>query len=292
MNDKLLRWLREPLVHFLAIGVALFALNALLSGGDPAAEADRRVEVTEAEVRWLRDNWQSRWQRPPTQAELRGLVDDYVRRDILYREALAMGLDRDDEVIRRRMVQKIEFLTNDLATQVQPTEVQLQAYFQQNLDRYRIPQRRSFAHVYFNFDQRGDAAVGDAERLLARLRSAAPDAVRPAELGDRFMLQHEYRLQREQDVQRIFGQRFAAALFALEPGVWQGPIASGYGLHLAYVMDVEEPRVPDLALVRNDLREQANEAMLAAVRSRYTVEIDEEAIRALALGGDSAAGDR
>lgn len=300
MNEKLTRWLREPLVHFLAIGVALFAVNALLTRGESNDAADRRVTVTEAEVRWLRDTWQSRWQRPPTQAELRGLVDDYVRQEILYREALAMGLDRDDEVIRRRMVQKIEFLTNDLATQVQPTEPQLQAYFQQNLDRYRIPELRSFAHVYFNLDQRGEAAVADAEQLVARLRSATPGTVRPAELGDRFMLQHEYRLQSEQDVGRIFGQRFAGALFELEPGEWQGPIGSGYGLHLAYVTEVEEPQMPTLALVRGDvlrdyaseLREQANDAMLASVRSRYTVEIDEAAIRVLALGGDSSVGDR
>lgn len=299
MNEKLSHWLREPLVHFLAIGVALFALNVLLTRGDSAAEADRRVEVTETEIRWLRDTWQSRWQRPPTEIELRGLVDDYVRREVLYRVALAMGLDRDDEIIRRRMVQKIEFLTNDLAAQVQPTETQLQAYFQEHLDRYRIPERRSFAHIYFNLDRRGEAAVGDAEQLLARLRGTPPGAVRAAELGDRFMLQHEYRLQREQDVARIFGQRFAAALFELEPGEWEGPVASGYGLHLAYVAQIEEARVPDLGLVRSDvlrdystaLRERANEAMLSSVRSRYTVEIDEEAIRALALGGDSAAGD-
>jgi parvulin-like peptidyl-prolyl isomerase len=111
------------------------------------------------------------------------------------------------------------------------------------------------------------------------------------------MLQHEYPLQREQDVARIFGQRFAAALFELEPGEWHGPIPSGYGLHLAYVAGVEEPRVPGLDLVRPEvlrdygtaLREQANEALLASVRSRYTVEIDEAAIRALALGGDSTA---
>jgi len=300
MNKILSRWLREPLVHFLAIGVALFAVNALLTRGESNDAADRRVAVTEAEVRWLRDTWQSRWQRPPTQAELRGLVDDYVRQEILYREALSMGLDRDDEVIRRRMVQKIEFLTNDLATQVQPTEPQLQAYFQQNLDRYRIPELRSFAHIYFNLDQRGEAAVADAEQLVARLRSATPGTVRPAELGDRFMLQHEYRLQRAQDVQRVFGSPFAAALFELQPGTWQGPIASGYGLHLAYVSAIEAPHVPDLPLIRNDvlrdysamLREQASEAMLASVQSRYTVEIDEAAIRALALGGDSSAGDR
>jgi hypothetical protein len=300
MNEKLSRWPREPLVHFLALGVALFALNALIARGDTAAEADRRVAVTEVEVRWLRDTWQSRWQRPPTETELRGLVDDYVRQEVLYREALAMGLDRDDEVIRRRMVQKIEFLTSDLASQVQPTETQLQAYFQENLDRYRIPERRSFAHVYFNLDQRGEAALGDAEQLLAELRSAPPGAVRPAELGDRFMLRHEYPLQREQDVSRIFGQRFAAALFELEPGAWRGPIPSGYGAHLAYVREIEEPRVPGLDMVRGNvlqdygswLREQANDAMLAGVRSRYTVEIDEAAIRALALGGDSTAGDR
>ena len=293
-----MRILREPWVHFLVLGIALFALSAVLSdrGED---DSSQRIDITAAEIEWLSRNWEARWQRPPTETELRGLVDDYIRQEVLYREALKMGLNRDDEIIRRRMVQKIEFLTEDLAAQAQPSEAELQSYYQENLDKYRFPERRSFTHIYFNVDQRGDAVVQAAEQTRARLL-ASPASENYAELGDRFMLPHDYAAQSEAEVARQFGQRFAAALFEVEPMEWQGPIPSGYGLHLVRVTEVWEGSLPDLDMVRSDvlrdysteLRDQVREAMFSSLATQYEITIDEEAIRAGSLAVDATGGAR
>ena len=289
MRKIITTWLREPLVQFIALGVALFALYGVLGGGSPDAGADKRVDVTQAEIGWLAERWTRQWQRPPTETELRGLVDSYVREEVLYREALAMGLDRDDAVVRRRMVQKLELLTE--AVQAPPTEQQLQAYFQENLDRYHIPEGRSFTHIYFNADQRGDAVFADAERVLEQLGATPQPPTRAPERGDRFLLQYDYRLHTQAEVGRLFGSRFAEALFEVDPESWQGPIQSGYGLHLVYVSGVSPEAVPDFEAVRNRVlvdyetsqRHEIKEALYRSLSSGYEVVIDEEAIRAAAL---------
>ncbi len=293
MRKIITTWLREPLVQFIALGIALFALYSLFGGGSPDAGADKRVDVTQAEIGWLAERWSRQWQRPPTETELRGLVDGYVREEILYREALAMGLDRDDAVVRRRMVQKLELLVE--AVQAPPTEEQLQAYFQENLDRYRIPEGRSFSHIYFNADQRGDAVFADAERVLEQLGATPQPPTRAPERGDRFLLQYDYRVHTQVEVGRLFGNRFAEALFEVEPQSWQGPIQSGYGLHLVYVADVSPEAVPDFEQVRNrvlvdfeaDQRNEAKEALYSVLSSGYEVVVDEEAVRAAAMQRES-----
>jgi hypothetical protein len=297
MTNRVQAWLREPLLHFLVFGALLFAGYSLFSGR-AEDQARQRIEVGPAEVEWLSTNWEARWRRPPTEAELRGLVDDWVRQEVLYREALKLGMDRDDEVIRRRMVQKIEFLTEDLAAQAQPTVAELRAFFQENLDDYRLPELRSFTHIYYNVDRRGESVYDDAERDLAQLNASPNPVTRAPERGDRFMLQYDYSAQSPDEVRRSFGQRFAEALFELEPGDWQGPIPSGYGLHLVRVIDVEEERAPEFAEVRNlverdfasELRQRANDAMLAGLLEGYDVTIAEEAIRERSLQIENARG--
>jgi hypothetical protein len=291
-------WLREPLLHFILIGLVLFGASFLWTSR--GTESENLIAVTSLEVEWLRRNWEARWQRPPTETELRGLVNDFVRQEVLYREAIAMGLDRDDQVVRNRMVQKLELLTDDLAAQAQPAEVELQTYMQENMERYLIPERRSFTHVYFNVDRRGESVVATAEDVLRQLRANPAGARRAAELGDRFMLQHDYAQQSPVEVARGFGQRFADSLFTVAPGEWQGPIISGYGLHLVLVTDVTESRVPELAQVRNavlrdyltSIREQASEALYNSLLQNYEIEIDEAAISAQSLGGNQVSGSR
>ncbi|MEE9471976.1 MAG: peptidylprolyl isomerase [Gemmatimonadota bacterium] len=288
MNVK--RWLASPAVAFLVIGALLFGLQALLSergaGGDSS-----RIEVTETEIGLLTDYFTRQWNRPPTEDQLRGLVDDHVRREVLYREALALGLDRGDEVIRRRMVQKFEFLTEDLAGQLQPPDAALQTYLEENRERYRYPELRSFTHVYFNVDERGDAVFAEAESVLADLRASPDAAAKASELGDPFMLARHYRAVSPQEASRLFGGRFADALFELEPGDWQGPVASGYGLHLVLVTDVEGSSMPELDDVigpvltdyQREVRERAQEEILASLMERYVVEIDEASILSRSL---------
>jgi hypothetical protein len=288
--DRLKRWLASPAVAFLLIGVLLFGLQALLRGRGDGGDSTR-IEVTSAEVGVLTDYFTRQWNRPPTEEQLRGLVDDYIRREVLYREALALGLDRGDEVIRRRMVQKFEFLTEDLAGQLQPPDAALQTYFEENRERYRHPELRSFTHVYFNVDERGDEVYAEAESVRADLRASPDVAARAGELGDPFMLARHYRAVSPQEASRLFGGRFADALFELEPGGWQGPVASGYGVHLVLVTDVEGSSMPELddviGLVLTDyqreVRERAQEEVLASLMERYEVEVDEAAILSQSL---------
>jgi len=284
-----MRWIREPLVQFTVLGVVLFLAWAVASDLF-AVDETRHIVMDEGEIELLADGWTRQWQRPPTAEELRGLVDARVREEILYREAQAMGLDVNDLVVRRRMVQKMELLSQDLALLVDPTDQELRAFFAENRDDYLVPPRISFSHIYFNVD-RGDAAVyEDADRVLAELRSASPQLERAPERGDRFMLAYDYRLQTPAEVQRAFGSGFSEELFGLESG-WQGPIASGYGLHLVNITERVESRASEYEEVRERLvndfnrmrQERANQSLYEALSERYLVEIDEAAVEARVL---------
>ena len=149
-------WTREPLVHFLVLGALLFGLFALVNN-EASSKSPNRIEITSADVDRLQERWTKQWNRPPTETELKSLIEAYLREEILYREALALGLDQNDTIIRRRLAQKMEFLFEDLADQVEPTDEELKRYFDRNRDQYRLPARFSFAHVYFSVDQRGDS---------------------------------------------------------------------------------------------------------------------------------------
>jgi peptidyl-prolyl cis-trans isomerase C len=286
-----MKLLREPLFHFVALGAVLFLVYAVLSDVF-TVDAGRRIEITESEIQLLAETWQRQWQRPPTEEELRGMVQARVREEVLYREALAVGLDQNDVVVRRRMVQKMELLSQDLALLADPTDQELQAFFQENQEEYRIPPRVSFSHVYFNPDQRGAVAEEDARRALSEIRAMDPPPQGTPELGDRFMLPYDYPLLTQLEVQQQFGTRFADALFALEPG-WNGPIVSGYGLHLVNVRKRADSRMPEYGEIRDRLvtdynrmrSERAKDALYDGLAANYEVEIDERAVRSAALRG-------
>jgi len=290
-----MKLLREPLLHFFALGALLFLVYALVSDVF-TSDAGRSIEITEAEIQLLAETWQRQWQRPPTEEELRGLVQARVREEVLYREALAVGLDQNDAVVRRRMVQKMELLSEDLALLADPTDQELQAFFQERLEDYRVPPLVAFSHVYFNPDRRGAAVEEDARRALAEIRAQTPSPQTAPELGDRFMLQYDYPLLSPLEVQQAFGARFSETLFELEPG-WHGPIVSGYGLHLVYVRERVESRIPQYAEIRDRLvadynrmrSDRAKDALYQGLATRYDVKIDEQAVQSAALRDGQAA---
>ena len=279
MAQRLLRFLREPLLHFFVLGAGIFLLFGLVS--DPEKKQTHDVVVRVSQIERLVEGWKKTRMRAPTVPELEGLIADHVREEIYYREALAMGLDGNDLVIRRRLRQKMEFLSQDLAAQVNPTEAELQAYLQDNADAFRIEPRITFRHIYFSIDQRGDDAHADALQLLARLRGSS-DAIDAAALGDAFLLPREYHSLPESDVNSLFGSDFAAWVLTLKQGSWEGPVPSGYGLHLVYIGERSEPQTPELAQVRSQVerdwresrRREANEAIYRGVRERYTVVVE------------------
>ena len=243
------------------------------------AEAARTSRISEAQIDNLAATWEKRWNRPPTGPELIGLVRAYLREDVMYREALAMGLDADDHIIRRRLAQKLEFLTNDIVRLQEPSAAELEAYFARNVDAFAAPDRVTFMQVYFNPDIRGDAAEADAIAALARLETGSepdPDALAQ---GDRSMLQTYFSAVTEQDVRRDMGADFAAKLMQLTPDEWHGPLLSGYGIHLVYVYSFKPappPRLPELrekavAEWQREQLEKFNAGLLQGLLDKYEV---------------------
>lgn len=281
-----MKWPREPLVHFLVLGAALFALFALVNDSEDAG--GERITVSAAQVELLAEGFARTWQRPPTPEELTGLVEDHVREEVYYREALAMGLDRDDTIVRRRMRQKLEFFAADMLDAVEPTEEELEAYLEEHPETFRVASRVTFEHVYFNRDRRGEAAVADAERLRQRLDDGAgvPDV---STLGDRLPLPDKYTGVALDKVGRRFGTVFVEQLAGLPEGRWAGPIESGYGLHLVRIHERQAGELPDLRDVREAVerewraarRQEAAEAFYRGLSERYQVIVEmppEEAV--------------
>jgi hypothetical protein len=279
-----MRLLRQPLLHFLLLGAAIFALNAWLGrGGDQS----RTITITAADVARMADVWERQWRRPPTDAELRGLVDQQIHEEIFYREALAQGLDKDDIIVRRRLAQKLEFLAEDLTADPVPTQADLDTFFAANPERYREPPRVSFSHLYFSRDRHGDETETIANQALARLR--AEPALDPAAvhaLGDPFMLQNEFADRTPSELDRLFGADFGEQVAALPTGAWQGPVSSGYGLHLILVTRHSDSHLPALDDVRDTVqrdfidakRREANATFYRQLRSRYRIDVAPDAL--------------
>jgi hypothetical protein len=242
---------REPLFHFLILGAVIFVAHGVLT----RHKTDRpgEIVVTQGAVENLLTGFTRTWQRPPTEDELRGLVSDYIREEAAYREALALGLDRDDMIVRRRLQQKLEFLSDDLATRMQPSDADLQSFLQAHKGMFQTEPLLSFRQIYFNPQLHGVNLRRDAARVLDRLRTPGSHESE-LDAGDPFLLQEDFDHISPADLKNTFGEKFASAISALPVGSWQGPIDSGYGAHLVYVAKNTPSRLPDLAEVREQVR--------------------------------------
>lgn len=277
------KFFREPLVHFLLIGAGLFLLFGWRDGpaSPPAGQTgppSAKIVVTQDDIDRTITTFTKTWQRPPTEEEAKGLVEDLVRNEIYYREALAIGLDRNDDVIRRRMRQKMEFILEDITAQVEPTDEDLNAFMKKHPDFYLVDPEIAFRHVYVNAARRGKDAGADALRILAQLLAGAdPDAV-----GDPFLLASEVPLSPLWDVSKQFGEPFSRKLLALKMNSWTGPVTSGFGLHLVFVRKRVGGRLAGLKEVRETVkrdwmaeRQKAlKDAAYARLRERYVVTVE------------------
>lgn len=262
---------RQPLVHFLVAGAAIFALNELR---DPAeTSGNNRVVVTVAAVERMAGLWQKTWGRPPSEAELQALVRDHIKEEIYYREALKLGLDVNDTVIRRRLRQKMEFLTNTDAETINPDATTLLAFYEENADRYRKSPLFDFEQIYFS---------GDDDDRIARALEALRSKADPRSLGDAIGLPPAMTRADEAGIARIFGSEFYAGLQALAPNAWSGPVTSGFGRHLVRITRKDPARRLTLEearkTVENDWRAQERAASLdrafQELRAGYEVEIE------------------
>jgi hypothetical protein len=271
------KWHKEPLLHFLIIGALIFVLFSIVNKEEDIVSGNKII-VSTAEIERLSNIWSKKWNRPPTETELKGLVDSYIKEEVYYREALALGLDQNDTILRRRLMQKMEFLSNDLAELNQPDEDALNKYFLENQEKYELPARVSFTHIYFSLDKRGAKVVEDAKSVLSGLNT-----LRAPELGDSFMMQYDFVQETPFEVERLFGNDFAEQLFRSDINSWQGPIRSGYGLHLVRISEKIDSRMPELASVidnvRTDLmfeqKKMMNEEIYKKFKERYEIVVED-----------------
>jgi hypothetical protein len=264
----------EPLLHFMLLGLGLFVLYQLAA---PAAEADRKIVVSEATVAMLGQRYASVWMRPPTPEELRALVDAHIREEILYREGVALGLDRNDAVIQRRVLQKLDVLSEETSSLSVPTDAVLEAYLQANAERYAIAPMLSFEQVLFDPVRHGAKLDADFNAALTQLNAG----VNPATLGDSSLLPAQMDAMPLDRVARDYGQSFANAIQALPVGSWQGPVQSGFGVHIVRIDSKAEGRAASLDDIRaaverdweNDRRIKTRDAYYQDLLKNYEVEI-------------------
>ena len=254
------RLLREPLLHFLLLGAGLFAVYRLAIA--PSTEANRIV-VSAGKLRSLAETFRLTWQRPPTEAELHGLVMDHVREEVLVREAVRLGLDQDDAVVRRRLRTRMDVLLDDTAAVAPPTEAQLQAYLDAHPEAFRQETRTSFVQVYLSPERHGERLESDLRRLQASLEHLPP-GTDPLLLGDPSMLDRRFDAASERDVARVFGEAFAHELATAPLDRWSGPLRSGYGIHFVRVTE----RVPGRAAKLEEVREAVQREWLSQETAR------------------------
>src|SRR6516162_7678481 len=273
------RWLREPLLHFLLLGALLFCVNAYMNGGHGGVEASKQIVLTIDDLRTMQTYFEWQWHRSPTPQEFQAMVEDKVREEVLYREGLAMGLEKEDTIVKRRMAQKMQFLAEDVAAAHEPSTAELKAWFDQHKDKFALPSRYSFRHLYFSPDKRGKNAQDDAAKALAKVSGQPEDSKLTASLGDQFMFQDYYGDRTPEAIAKEFGPQFAVALEKLKPGSWQGPVESGYGWHLVFVDTVIPGRIPAFEEVESEVKtawlaeqkQTAWQKSYAEMRAKYTV---------------------
>ena len=292
MVSTMKRILREPLVHFLLIGAVLFGLYSFTQAGRTGTAPSQEIRLTLDELAQLTVLFQSQWRRLPTPQELQSLVESKIQQEILYREALAMGLDKDDEIVKRRMAQKMQFLAEDVAAAREPTSAELEDWFEKHSAAFAEPPRLSFRHLYFSPDQRGAHAREDAAKALAKLAGQPVDAKLASSLADPFMFQDYYRDRAPDYLGKEFGPQFAVALTSLTPGSWQGPIESGFGWHLVFVDTAIPGRVPAFEEIESEVKTAwLSEQKALAWQTAYK-EMRAKYVVLLPVPPESAANDR
>jgi hypothetical protein len=270
--------LREPLFQFLVLGAALFGLFHLVD--KEKAEAPARIVISSARIANLADGFARTWRRPPSKEELQGLVDDYIRDEVFYREGRAAGLDRDDVIIRRRVRQKMEFLAEDIAAP-EPSEEQLAAYLKANPERFRTEDRLTFQQVFLSAARRG-RAIDDDSKQVANALDRAEATVDKAALGDPFLLGEEFQAVSQSEMASLFGESFAKRISVMEQGRWQGPISSSFGQHFIYVGERIPGGLPPLDAVREAVRREWSNArrleseqkLYGSLRERYEIVVE------------------
>jgi hypothetical protein len=270
---------REPLVHFLVLALLVFAAYHFLASAAGEGKVDRIV-ITSGKTMQIAARFAQIWQRPPSPQELKGLIDEQVKEEIYVREALALGLDKDDTVIRRRLRQKMELLSDAGADALSPTDAELEAYLKSHPEMFAVNLAVSFQQVFLNPQRHGSGIGLTVATVLATLNNNSE--IDASTLGDTTLLPAEMPLTSLDSIDRIFGSKFADAIGKAKVGAWTGPIASDFGLHVVRVSRRQEGHSPALGEVRNavmrewtnDKRNELENDHLTALLKRYEVIVE------------------
>lgn len=265
---------KEPILHFAAAGALLFSAYALIDGGAEAEPASDAIIIGDGEIRWLQETFAGQRQRPPTPQELEGLLNALLEEELLAREARALGLENGDTIVRRRLAQKLDFVISDTFRLAEPSEDDLRRYYADHSEDFTTPSRISFEQRFFS-PQRREDAEGDAKAALQKASAqieVAPNAV----YGDPLFLEGGFESLDAVTLTGLFGPDFAEEVFALPPGVWAGPVTSGYGVHLVKVTQIEPGRLPPFEDLREDVAGAWREAKLSESRSAYLAALREK----------------
>jgi peptidyl-prolyl cis-trans isomerase C len=286
--------IRDPFIQFLILGGIIFVLFSTVAGD---GQAYKSITVSNADVARLDAQWTKQYSKRPTEEQKMSIIDQFVREEILYREARKLDLGEDDIIIRRRMVQKYQFLSEDMLETGAPTMVELDQYFETNKKRYMMPKKTSFLHVYFKDDANANSLKGISAESLAgnsifRLNSPGVDDMAWRSEGDAFMLQRQYAARDDKDIAESFGVTFPRGLSSIEPGVWAGPVKSVYGWHAVKVINRTDSQSQLLADIREtvladylaDQRKSNNTAFYKKTRNSYKVVYENPAYERAAKG--------
>lgn len=274
------RLLQEPLIHFMVFAFVIFGAYALFS---PQREtAPDQIFITDGKIDQIASLFAKTWQREPTVVELKGLVDDYVKEEIYYREAKKLNLDIDDTVIRRRLQLKMEFLIDSTADSLTPSDLELDSFLKANPSRFEIETKVAFQQVFLDTGRHGDKINQDAAAILKLLRTNA--SIDPTTLSDPSLLPSQLPLTAKSSIVQTFGSKFGDALALAMPGQWTGPLESGYGMHLVRITDRVMGGIPTLNEARdvvtrewiNEMRKKLEESRLGELRKRYQVRFENQ----------------
>jgi len=290
-HPRLYILLREPLLHFLIIGAALFITFYQIN--DNQINTDNRITITQSDLDRLATTWLKNMARPPSAQEREQQLKHFIREQVLYREAKRMGLDQDDVIVRRRLARKMEYLFNDLSFIPEPGDAELISFLSENASRFTSPATITFSQIYLDPDKHNQEINKDAEQLLKQLKETAT-AIDIIDMGDRSLLPYEFTAERENQIAIMFGTVFSTQVFALPANSWQGPITSEYGLHLIYIRSRTEARLPPLAEIRELVarewnaakQKENNEIFYQSLYQRYEIILDDSISNELKMSSE------
>ena len=268
--------LHEPLVHFLVLGALVFAIYIFLNGTE--SEDTHHIVVSKAVQKQLAYRWQKKYLRAPTEEDMQKMLDKEIYTEVMAREAKQMGLDVNDFIIRRRLAQKMEFVSDDLSLLVAPTDAELKSYLKTHEKMFRKEDSFSFKQIYIDVNKHHN----DLKETFEKIKTALQTDTDIRALGDSFLLPVNNEHMRYYDVQRKFGKAFAMHLKTVKEGSWQGPIKSGYGAHFVYLEKREKGEIPAFESIKETLKnawmsekkDQNNQMFYKNLKKSYSVEIE------------------